>query len=367
MASPPPPEHVSFRWPAEWEPLEAVWVVPPHNPETWPGCLDKAQAEHAAWCKAMAEVVRVRTTDELGIATNDSWIRDFGPLFVWRDEAGSPPLREGLGQGEGAEHSSDLLRQAAADGELRHPHPSPLPQGRGGQTTMPQLVIQDFRFNGWGDKYETRALDDAVSGKLAEALGLPIVKHDQVLEGGALETDGRGTLLTTTDCLLNPSRNGPTDRDTMEQLLNDALGITRTIWLSAQLPGDDTDGHIDNAARFVSPDSVVVHPAIDTTPLRDAGLNVIELPAVDPIFYDYPGDRFGPAQRMQLPCSYANFLIANGRIFVPTFGQPADDRALRLLDDAMPNHTPVPIRSNHLVVGQGALHCLSMQQPAASS
>ncbi|MEM9417512.1 MAG: agmatine deiminase family protein [Planctomycetota bacterium] len=317
MPSPPPPEHVSFRWPAEWEPLEAVWVVPPHNPETWPGCLEEAQAEHAAWCEAMAEVVRVGTTDELGIATNDSWIRDFGPLFVFA-QAG-------------------------------------------------QLVIQDFRFNGWGDKYETRDLDDAVARKLAEALGLLIVKHDQVLEGGALETDGRGTLLTTTDCLLNPSRNGPTDRAAMERLLRDTLGITRTIWLSAQLPGDDTDGHIDNAARFLSPETVVVHPAIDATPLRDAGLNVIELPAVEPIFYDYPGDRFGPAQRMQLPCSYANFLIANGLVFVPTFGQPADDLALRLLDDAMPDHTPVPIRSNHLVVGQGALHCLSMQQPAASS
>lgn len=328
MTNPPPPEHVSFHWPAEWEPLAAVWVVPPHNEETWPGCLEEAQAEHAAWCAAMREVVPVRTTDELGIATNDSWIRDFGPLFVWRDspttEAGHPPA-------------------------------------------LRQLVIQDFRFNGWGDKYETRDLDDAVPPKLAAALGLPIITHDHVLEGGALETDGRGTLLTTTDCLLNPSRNGDTQKAELETLLRDTLGITRTLWLPLPpdgLPGDDTDGHIDNAARFVDEQTVVVHPAIDPAPLRDAGFRVLTLPGVDPMFYDYPADRFGPAKRQPLPCSYANFLIANGRVFVPTFGKPSDDLALRLLDDAMPRHTPVPIRANHLVVGQGALHCLSMQQPA---
>ena len=190
-----------------------------------------------------------------------------------------------------------------------------------------------------------------------------------MLEGGALETDGRGTLLTTTDCLLNASRAADgqsVTREAMEALLRETLGITRTIWLTLPdggLPGDDTDGHIDNAARFVDPETVVVHPAIDTTPLRDAGLKVVALPAVEPLFYDYPGDRFGPAKRMQLPASYANFLIANRRVFVPTFGQPADDVALTLLDRLMPHHTPVPIPSNHLVVGQGALHCLSMQQP----
>jgi len=323
-----PPEPVSFRWPAEWEPLAAVWVVPPHNEETWPGCLDKAQAEHAAWYDAMSEVITVRTTDELGIATNDSWIRDFGPLFVWRE---NPKPRDG--------------------------HPS----------ASSELVIHDFRFNGWGDKYETRDLDDAVPRKLAEALGLPIETHGHVLEGGALETDGRGTLLTTTDCLLHSTRNGDATQADVEALLRDTLGITRTIWLALPdggLPGDDTDGHIDNAARFIGEQTVVVHPAIDPTPLRDAGLRVIPLPLPGAMFYDYPADRFGPAKRQPLPASYANFLIANGRVFVPTFGQPSDDIALRLLDDAMPKHTPVPIRANHLIVGQGALHCLSMQQPA---
>ncbi|MEM9914573.1 MAG: agmatine deiminase family protein [Planctomycetota bacterium] len=324
MTDPAAPEPLSFRWPAEWEPLEAVWVVPPHNEETWPGCLDEARAEHAAWCDAMAEVVPVRTPDELGIATNDSWIRDFGPLFVFDAEG--------------------------------------------------KLAIQDFRFNGWGDKYELRDRDDTVSQKLAEALGLPIIRHDTVLEGGALETDGRGTLLTTPECVLHPNRNDHANRDEFELRFSKTLGITKTFWLplpDGGLPGDDTDGHIDNAARFLPPadggraDTVAVHPALDATPLREAGYQIVTLPAVEPIIHDYPADRFGPAKQLQLPCSYANFLIANGSVFVPTFGQASDDVALRMLDDAMPHHRPVPIRSNHLIVGLGAMHCLSMQQPAA--
>ena len=310
-----------YRLPAEWEPLEAVWVVAPHNAETWPGCLEQARAQHAAWREAMSEVVAVRDPGELGIQTDDSWIRDFGPLFVWE-------------------------------------------QGGGGR----RLMVQDFRFNGWGEKYEVRAHDDAVGGALGEALGLPVVRQERVLEGGALDSDGRGTLLTTVDCLLDPSRKNVGDRVAMEAWLGEALGVTRVVWLelpAGGLPGDDTDGHVDNAARFIGPGRVAVHPAVDVSPLRAAGLEVVVLPAVEPMFYDYPGDRFGPAKRMQLPASYANFLIANGRVFVPTFGQAADEAALRLLDEAMPDHRPVPIRAEHLVVGQGALHCLSMQQPAA--
>jgi len=340
-------------------------VVPPHNPETWPGCLEQAQAEHAAWCEAMAEVVAVRTPGELGIATDDSWVRDFGPLFVWETlEGDTEKVRQPRDS-----HPSALenLAITPTPGALHPPAPpqasprTPAPNGQ------PQLVVHDFRFNAWGNKYESQLRDDVVTSQLAEALGLPCYRHEYVLEGGALETDGRGTLLTTTDCLLSPTRNGPADRETIEQRLHETLGITRTLWLTTPpggLPGDDTDGHIDNAARFVNGDTVALHPAIDDTPLREAGLNVLRLPGVEPIFYDYPADNTGPSRRAQLPASYANFLIANGRVFVPTFGQPSDDLALRLLDDAMPDHTPVPIRANHLLVGQGALHCLSMQQPA---
>ncbi|MEL7089142.1 MAG: agmatine deiminase family protein, partial [Planctomycetota bacterium] len=299
-----------------------VWVVPPHNAETWPGCLDEAQAEHAAWCAALREVVWVRSTKKLFLPTNDSWIRDFGPLFVF-----------------------DADRK---------------------------LVVQDFRFNGWGDKYEPRPHDDEIASAIGETLGLAVVRHHQVLEGGAIDTDGRGTLLTTADCLLHPTRTGSdgqaVTRETMEALLEEHLGITRTVWLAAppegELFNDDTDGHVDNLARFITPDTVAVHPALDPTPLHEASLNVLTLPRPAPVFYDYPATDTEPAERRPLPASYANFLIANGRVFVPTFGQAADDEALRRLDEAMPDHTPVPIRANHLLVGLGGPHCLSMQQPA---
>lgn len=318
----PPPPTGPMRLPAEWEPLEAVWVVPPHNPETWPGCLEQAQAEHAAWCAAMREVVWVRSTKKLFLPTDDSWIRDFGPLFVFD-----------------ADHN---------------------------------LVVQDFRFNGWGDKYEPRPQDDEIAQAIGETLGLAVVRHPQILEGGALDTNGQGLLLTTTDCLLHPSRQAkvdqPTPRETIEALFTEHLGITQTLWLTAppqaQLPGDDTDGHVDNLARFITPDTVAVHPALDPTPLHEAGLNIVTLPQPEPLFYDYPATDDQPAECRPLPASYANFLIANGKVFVPTFGQAADDEALRQLDNAMPDHTPVPIRANHLLVGLGALHCLSMQQPA---
>lgn len=320
-------EPLSYRWPAEWEPLDAVWVVPPHNAETWPGCLDAAAAQHAAWCDAMREVVSVRSTAEQNIPTNDSWVRDFGPLFV----------RE-------------------VDGD--------------GRDVPGVLVAHDFRFNGWGDKYEPRPRDDAAGAAIAAAAGARFVRHEQILEGGALDTDGAGTLLTTTDCLLNPSRNNAGragERAAIEAQLRDALGVTRAVWLNADLPGDDTDGHVDNAARFVAPGVVVVHPAIDPAPLHAAGLEVIALPGAGPLTYGYPPDPTVPGDVggvRPLPASYANFVIANGRVFVPTFGTAGDEAALRVLDNAMPGHTPVPVRAEHLVVGLGALHCLSMQQPA---
>jgi agmatine deiminase len=310
----------AYRLPAEWEPLESVWVVPPFNEATWPGCLEQARAQHRAWRKALAEAVWVRTTDRMWIDVSDSWVRDYGPLFVF-------------------------------DAQQR-------------------LVVQDFRFNGWGRKYTGWELDDAVAEQIGDALRLPVVRQETVLEGGALETDGRGTLLTTADCLLHQNRGGPGDRAGWEALLRATLGIKKTIWLTLPdggLPGDDTDGHVDNAARFVNPETVVVHPDLDPTPLTDAGLTVVRLPAVEPMFYDYPADDAGPAERRPLPASYANFLIANGHVYVPTFGQPADDAALKILDQAMPDHKIVAIRSEHLVVGQGALHCLSMQQPAEIS
>lgn len=321
---------LGYRMPAEFEPMSCVWLAPPKNEDTWPGCLAEAQREFAGWVESMRKVVTVRTTDELGVATNDSWIRDFGPIFVVRD-------------------SDDR-------------------EGR-------SLACHDFHFNTWGGKYEIRDKDDVVPQHIARSLGVPIWVHDFVLEGGSIEVNGAGTVMTTEQCLLNPNRNPDMTRTQIEARLHEALGTRHVIWLPGGIEGDDTDGHIDDVARFVSNDSVVAvaappgHPDYEVsrrnlTALRGAvdqdgrSLEVVELPVPEPIYYDYPDGR-GP-----VPASYANFLIVNGHVFVPTFGQASDEQALRVLADAMPEYQVVPVSAKWLVVGLGALHCLSQQQPA---
>ncbi|MEM1355493.1 MAG: agmatine deiminase family protein [Planctomycetota bacterium] len=323
---------LGYRMPAEWEPQACVWVVPPHNPETWPGCFDQAQQQHADWVQKIRQHVEVRTPNELGIETDDSWVRDFGPIFVV--------------------------------------------DGRGG------LAIHDFHFNAWGTKYETvRARDDVVPQHLAKHLGLPLWVHDFVLEGGSIEVNGKGTVMTTQQCLYNANRNPWATPEQIEQTLHDALGTRHVIWLPGGIAGDDTDGHIDDVARFVSPGCVAVvyapqgHPDYEVTQrnfraLQGAvdqdgePLDIVGLPVPEPIIYDFPAlpsvEQPGPSP---VPASYANFLMTNGAVLVPVFGQASDDVACGVLERVCPGRRVVPIRAEHLVVGLGALHCLSMQQP----
>jgi agmatine deiminase len=321
---------LGYRMPAEWEMLSCVWLSSPENQETWPGCLGKAQKQFADWVDLMRKAVVVRTTQEVGIETDDAWIRDYGPIFVVRD----------ADDGQGA-----------------------------------ALACHDFRFNTWGGKYETRGRDDVVPQHIARELGLPIWVHDFVLEGGSIDVNGQGTAMTTAQCLLNPNRNPDKSRQQIETKLHETLGTRHVIWLPGGIHGDDTDGHIDDVARFVTPNTVAAvsappgHRDHDVTQanlraLRAAvdqdgePLGVIELPVPEPIYYDYPDGRG------LLPASYANFLFANGHLFVPVFGQHADDRALEVLSRALPGYRVVPVRADRLVVGLGALHCLSQQQPA---
>ncbi|MEM6552158.1 MAG: agmatine deiminase family protein [Planctomycetota bacterium] len=332
--------------PTEWHPVDAVWVVPPHNPETWPGCFDQAQQQHADWCTAMQQAgINVRTPADLGIPTNDSWIRDFGPLFTF-----DQPTYEL-------------------------------------QPTTYNLSIQNHTFNTWGNKYEPRPLDNAVPEKLAAALDLPLTTHDLVLEGGSIETNGHGTLLTTSACLLHPNRNPHLTQPQLEAHLQHTLGVQQIVWLPHALAGDDTDGHIDDLARFTTPNTLVAvtahpgHPdhaatAANLHALRQARdldrspFHLLELPAPQPIYYDFPqspqmAQPSVGSDRQPLPASYANFLLANRHCFVPVFNQATDDPACRVLETALPNDfTVVPIPAQHLIVGLGALHCLSMQQPA---
>lgn len=320
-----------FRMPAEWEPLECVWLVQPHNEETWPGCMDRAQAEWQHWRNQLERVVRVRTVEALGIPTNDSWIRDFGPVFV-----------------------KDVHGRVAA---------------------------HSFTFNGWGEKYEVRSLDDSVPDLMAPELKMPMWHHDFVLEGGSIDSNGHGTLLTTRQCLEHANRNPSSRGEDIERTLCESLGVTNHLWLPGGIEGDDTDGHVDDLARFVRRDVVAAVRANEGHPdhamlqanwlalqaardERGQRLELVELPHPDSLHYDFPADRFGPGGRRMLPASHANFLFANGSIFVPVFGGASDDVACQRLEQAS-GCRAVPISARWLVVGLGTLHCLSCHQPAA--
>lgn len=331
---------LGYRMPAEFEPIAAVWLTKPHNRETWPGCFDEAAAQHAHFA---AEVEKVTKVELIGRdhdwPVNDSWIRDYGPIYVVQPQASS-------------------LKSRAT------------------------LALHDFVFNGWGGKYGNEyGEDDLVPRRIAAIQGLPIWTHKLVLEGGSIDVNGRGTVMTTAQCLLNPNRNPHMTRPQIEAELHAALGTRHCIWLPGGIVGDDTDGHIDDIARFVSPTTVIASRApqshADYAVLEEnfqtlltakdqdgQKLEVVELPVPEPIIYHFPADRFGPGGANPVPASYANFLIVNRHVFVPTFGQSGDDQALRIIEKTT-GLTAVPIRSEYLVVGLGAVHCLSMQQPAA--
>ena len=324
---------LGYRMPAEFDPVAAVWLTKPRNTETWPGCFEQAAEQHAQLVQSLERVIKVELIGrDHSWPINDSWIRDYGPIYVVR--AGEPAM-----------------------------------------------AIHDFVFNGWGGKYGNEySDDDVIPRRIAALQGLPVWAHTLVLEGGSIDLNGRGTVMTTAQCLLNPNRNPHMTRDQIESELHGALGTRHCIWLPGGIVGDDTDGHIDDIARFVTPSTVLASRApqhhADYAVLEEnfqtllaardqdgRKLEVIELPVPDPILYRFPADRFGPGGENPVPASYANFLIVNRYVFVPTFGQPGDDKALRMIEKAT-GWTAVPIRSERLVVGLGAVHCLSMQQPA---
>lgn len=345
----PVPAAQGWRWPAEWERHRATWLSWPHNAETWPAHLAAVEATFARFVHALTphEVVEIGVAsdameesarDAIRAAgadpdrnvrfhrypTTDAWARDHGPIFVVRDDE--------------------------------------------------KLAIVDFGFDNWGRKYPGWELDDAVPRHVAQILGLPRFPCNVVLEGGAIDGDGRGTVLTTEACLLNPNRGAGRTREALERLLADFLGARHVVWLGDGIEGDDTDGHVDDLARFVAPGVVVAATCGDTSdpnhaPLaenrrrlagaRDAAgraLAVVELPMPPRIGTD--GDRS--------PASYANFYLANGVALVPIFGVASDARALAILRELLPGREVIGIPCVELVSGFGAIHCVTQQEPSGS-
>ena len=234
-----------------------------------------------------------------------------------------------------------------------------------------ERAIVDWGYNAWGNKYPPFDLDDAIPQHVARLRQLPLFSPGMVLEGGSIEVNGRGTVLTTEACLLNPNRNPNLTKSQIEQYLRDYLGLTNVLWLGEGIVGDDTDGHIDDLTRFVDPSTVVTvieeDPADLNYPIlrenlrrlrlmRDQNgrsLNIIELPM--PGVIEYRGQR--------LPASYANFYIANQIVLVPTYRQPNDTKALAVLQKAFPDRRVLGIDSTELIWGLGSFHCISQQEP----
>ena len=356
----PPTEHASpaalgFSMPAEWEKHEATWIGWPHNPTDWPGKLEPIQWVYGEIVRKISagEVIRIlvnSSADEERIRgilklvgaranrvqffrfpTNRGWTRDFGPIFLRRDR----PKKE--------------------------------------------LAIARFRFNAWA-RYPDWQKDDAIPQQVAKKLKVKIIParlggREIVLEGGSIDVNGRGTVLTTEECLLDQKRqvrNPGLSRADTETALRENLGVTNVVWLGKGIAGDDTHGHVDDLCRFVNPSTVVLireknQRDLNYRPLeenweriRDARLETgekieaIELPMPAPLHFD----------GVRLPASYANFYITNAAVLVPTFNDPNDRAALGILAELFPDRPVLGIHAVDLVWGFGTLHCLTQQQPA---
>ena len=343
------PAELGFRMPAEWYPHESTWLAWPKDPTTWPDRLQPVQHIFLHMIAQLASLERVdllvdneETTNEIKAKlkeyrvspdsvvfheneTAGVWIRDYGPNF--------------------------LIRQRGAETEL---------------------ALNDWKFNAWGNKYPELEKDGEIPQKLAPFLQAPTFCPGLVLEGGSIDVNGKGSCLTTEQCLLNPNRNAHLSREQIEQSLKDYLGVQQIIWLGQGIIGDDTDGHIDEVARFVGPRTIVCaleqDPADENyRPLQD-NYRRLHL-ACDPEGYPFEIVPLPMPGRVEgsdgpLPASYTNFYTANGVVLVPTFGHPHTQQSLQVLQTLFPNRKVTGINCEPLVWGMGNLHCVTQQQPA---
>lgn len=373
----PTPFSLNYRMPAEWEPHEATWIGWPHNITDWPGkfapipwvygeivrkliegekvriLVDSAEQETKARRVLKKVGADSKQVEFFSIPTNRGWTRDFGPTFVKKNSSHPAKTR---------------------------PDPNPLPAGEGipGGAGTNSIAAVRFYFSAWA-KYPDWPLDNQAPEKIIQALGCPAFDAQWkgrcvVLEGGSIDGNGLGSMLTTEECLLDPEiqvRNPGFTREDYHDIMKHYLGVENVIWLGKGIAGDDTHGHIDDLCRFVNPRTVVLCREDDP---RDANyrplcenaerlesarlengqtLDVISLPLPKPVIFD--GQR--------VPASYANFLIANAYVLVPTFNDPSDRLALGVLAECFPDRRVAGIHAIDLVWGLGTVHCLTQQQP----
>jgi agmatine deiminase len=316
----------------EWAPHEAVWIGFPSDPALWLGDLKAAEQEVAAFATAIH--ARGRGEKVWLVAAHEGAAESARKLAPF----------------------AEVIVEPFGDIWLRDTAPIILGSGSGRRA-------QGFGFNGWGGKYDLDG-DQDVGERLANRASLPFAKAGWILEGGAIDGDGSGTVLTTEQCLLNPNRNTLTREETEQRLLDD-LGFERVVWFGSGLMNDHTDGHIDNLARFVAPGRVAIPTAAKDDPnasvykdaarrLGDARLDIVTLPSPG-LITDEDGDIF--------PASYMNFYIGNAAVVVPQYGAPMDQAAVDVVQALFPDRAAIGLRADHILTGGGSFHCISQQVP----
>ena len=346
--NPDTPAAQGYSFPAEFALHHATWLSWPHNPDTWPGKIETIYPSYAKFVgiltagefvhinvrdkKMEQEAIAILETQNVNLdrvkffhhPTNDAWCRDHGPAFLINSESRQPK------------------------------------------------VIVDWGHNAWGGKYPPFDLDDVIPTLIAKAYNIPVYHPGIIMEGGSVDFNGEGTLITSTSCLLNRNRNPHLNQQQIEQYLFDYYGVEQVLWVDEGIVGDDTDGHIDDTVRFFNSDSVITvieHNKHDENfallkrnlkqlsqmrLINERQLNIIELPMPDALYYE--GQR--------LPASYANFYISNQHVIVPTFQCNRDDEALNILQDCFAERKVIGIDSSDIIWGLGSFHCLSQQEPA---
>ena len=341
----PTPAQLGYRMPAEWEPHAATWLSWPRRegisfPDSFDPvlptlramvealiesenvCINVCNGAHEAEARQVLRGLSMERITFHRIPSNEPWCRDHGPIFLTRKKE-------------------------------------------------PRLAIVDWDYNAWGNKYPPFDLDEVVPTRVAEIFDVPVFYPRMILEGGAIDVNGNGALLTTESCLLNPNRNPNLNRDEIETRLRDYLGAREILWLGEGIEGDDTDGHIDDLARFVSGRTIltVVEENRDDKnyePLREnlARLRKMKIGnrKIDIVTLPMPNKIV--RENLRLPASYANFYIANSCVLLPTFADPNDRIALSILQKLFPDRRVIGIDCRELIWGLGTFHCLTQQQPA---
>lgn len=350
LSSTPTPKSLGYYFPAEFAKHDAMWLSWPHKEASWPGKLDSIFASYVQFIKVVSLTERVcinisdiamqsfatKLIQAAGVdmsriqffihPTNDAWCRDHGPSFLVRDNIDQPK------------------------------------------------AIVDWNINAWGGKYPPYDLDDVIPTLIAKELNLPLFYPNIIMEGGSVDFNGAGTVLTSKCCLLNTNRNPHLNQAQIEKFLCDYYGVKQVLWVSEGIVGDDTDGHIDDTVRFVNEDTVVTvvednKDSENYTLLQQnlaelkamrlhngKQLNIVELPMPADVVYE----------DQMLPASYANFYISNGHVVVPTYRCAQDDKAMQIIQTCFPSREVVGIDSTDIIWGLGSFHCLSQQEPSAT-